>query len=310
MTSPTAVDRTDDITAANANDELQENSQEYDIESIAPGDAKLSDATTMECSEELAATSTSLPEYLVCPISGKLLQDPVVLSDGNSYDRKVAAEQLPNEPIVYPNRALKSILKELEAKKTSSLVLKPAKKCCSTQDPPLPRGLYCPITLGLMHRPVIDPQGYTYEKVAIVNWIRVNGDSPVTRKKLQVQDLVPNRALKQLLRAEANKDQGDVVHPAILKWKTERPPTITNEGDGPVTFPFPMTQAEWEAQLEQSQKQGWTRNKVMCWSIVFLLLVGLFVACFYVPILAAVLLFTIIAAIWIGMPDNIRSSKF
>ena len=54
----------------------------------------------------------------------------------------------------------------------------------------------CPITHELMVDPVIDPDGNSYERRAIEDWLRQNGTSPITRAPLAAQDLRPNRALK------------------------------------------------------------------------------------------------------------------
>jgi len=55
---------------------------------------------------------------------------------------------------------------------------------------------FCPITHELMVDPVIDPDGNSYEKHAIEEWVRQNGTSPITRMALSITDLRPNRALK------------------------------------------------------------------------------------------------------------------
>ena len=54
----------------------------------------------------------------------------------------------------------------------------------------------CPITHELMVDPVIDPDGNSYERQAIQDWIQKNGTSPITRVSLSISDLRPNRALK------------------------------------------------------------------------------------------------------------------
>lgn len=57
----------------------------------------------------------------------------------------------------------------------------------------------CPITHELMADPVIDPDGNSYERQAIEDWLRQNGTSPITRAPLSRADLRPNRALKQAI---------------------------------------------------------------------------------------------------------------
>jgi len=43
---------------------------------------------------------------------------------------------------------------------------------------------YCPITGVIMKDPVIFPDGYTYEKTAIEEWIKRHGNSPYTRQPM------------------------------------------------------------------------------------------------------------------------------
>ena len=53
----------------------------------------------------------------------------------------------------------------------------------------------CPITQEVLREPVIDYEGNTYEKSAILNWLKINNTSPITRNPLRPDQLVPNRAL-------------------------------------------------------------------------------------------------------------------
>ncbi len=47
--------------------------------------------------------------------------------------------------------------------------------------------------------PVVDREGYSYERPAIISWLRRDPTSPVTRNPLAVADLCVNRALKELI---------------------------------------------------------------------------------------------------------------
>ena len=61
---------------------------------------------------------------------------------------------------------------------------------------PVPMGIpICPITQDVMKEPVIDREGNTYEKSAIIQWLKSNNTSPVTRNVISSLELVPNRAL-------------------------------------------------------------------------------------------------------------------
>jgi len=69
---------------------------------------------------------------------------------------------------------------------------------------------FCPITRQLMVEPVIDPDGNSYEKHAIEDWIRQSGKSPITRTALSINDLRPNRALKTAIDEYRNSVQSGV----------------------------------------------------------------------------------------------------
>lgn len=63
----------------------------------------------------------------------------------------------------------------------------------------LPGSFYCPLTQDVMTDPVIDPEGNSYERVAITDWLKRNATSPITRNPLSIGQLTPNRALKDLI---------------------------------------------------------------------------------------------------------------
>ena len=60
---------------------------------------------------------------------------------------------------------------------------------------PQPQSFKCPITGETMRDPVVDPEGNTYERSAIENWLSRSQTSPITRSFLTVAMLNPNRAL-------------------------------------------------------------------------------------------------------------------
>ncbi len=60
----------------------------------------------------------------------------------------------------------------------------------------IPKSYFCSITQELMKDPVMDPEGNSYEKAAIEQWLQRNSISPITRTRLEISSLVPNRALK------------------------------------------------------------------------------------------------------------------
>ncbi|CAF1494387.1 unnamed protein product [Adineta ricciae] len=59
--------------------------------------------------------------------------------------------------------------------------------------------LRCPISMELFRDPVLAPDGHTYERKAIEIWIQKNGTSPMTRQPLSIEQLYPNRTVKELV---------------------------------------------------------------------------------------------------------------
>jgi hypothetical protein len=58
------------------------------------------------------------------------------------------------------------------------------------------RAFTCPITDDLMEDPVMCPEGQSFERAAIEDWLRISKTNPVTRNPLTKDMLFPNRALR------------------------------------------------------------------------------------------------------------------
>jgi Mg-chelatase subunit ChlD len=63
----------------------------------------------------------------------------------------------------------------------------------------IPDSFICPITNAIMRNPVIDPDGNSYEKDAILEWVLARHSSPITRNMLLPSQLFPNRALREMI---------------------------------------------------------------------------------------------------------------
>jgi uncharacterized protein YegL len=61
----------------------------------------------------------------------------------------------------------------------------------------IPEHLICPISGTLFKEPVLAPDGYTYEKSLIVEWLKNNNTSPFTRQLMSISDLTVNRSVKE-----------------------------------------------------------------------------------------------------------------
>lgn len=63
----------------------------------------------------------------------------------------------------------------------------------------VPDSFLCPLTQEVLRDPVVDPDGNSYERHAIEAWLEKNSTSPITRKPLRREELVPNRALRDVI---------------------------------------------------------------------------------------------------------------
>ena len=68
-------------------------------------------------------------------------------------------------------------------------------------NPDLADMLICPITLQIMRDPVMDCNGHTFERAAIVEWFATHDTSPITNQPIANKNLTVNYAIKQLIDA-------------------------------------------------------------------------------------------------------------
>jgi serine/threonine protein kinase len=57
----------------------------------------------------------------------------------------------------------------------------------------------CPITQEIFEDPVMGDDGHTYERKAIIDWLKKNGTSPITRQPMNINALRTNYAVKQMI---------------------------------------------------------------------------------------------------------------
>lgn len=73
-----------------------------------------------------------------------------------------------------------------------------------------PESFDCPITGTMMVDPVMDPEGNSYERKAILDWLQRKQTSPITRKPLREEDLITNRSLRDAIE-QFKKGQSSVI---------------------------------------------------------------------------------------------------
>ena len=90
----------------------------------------------------------------------------------------------------------------------------------------IPQEYLCPITLELMQDPVICDDGYTYERVSIMN-LRDNL-SPMTRQPINKKNLIINRALKDLINIFIEKNNIKMNKKSVDDVRTDTKHNTTN----------------------------------------------------------------------------------
>lgn len=112
----------------------------------------------------------------------------VIVLRWRSYNNLSQSDNLP--PTMYVPEPFQRVLSN------SPQTAEPA---VDSEAPPTPPDyLLCPITSELMKDPVITTTGISYERAAIVQWLKSGRSTcPVTRGQIRVSDLFPNRALKE-----------------------------------------------------------------------------------------------------------------
>jgi hypothetical protein len=77
------------------------------------------------------------------------------------------------------------------------------------EDGPVESEMRCPICAEIMKDPVIDKDGYSYERKAILQCLESDKRSPITREPLVESDLRPNRALKAVIQQYLQQKEAD-----------------------------------------------------------------------------------------------------
>ena len=60
----------------------------------------------------------------------------------------------------------------------------------------IPDQFICPLTLECMVTPMMTRSGHSFERSAIVAWLKKNGSHPLTRQRMGLRDLVPHVKLQ------------------------------------------------------------------------------------------------------------------
>lgn len=225
------------------------------------------------------------------PTTKEIMIDPVVHPNGTSFERSVAMAE-DSSLTYYPNRALKFIIDnetmKLATLKSATSLEENKITDLSTPHPTattqqnLPDTLFCPITCELIWEPVIDPEGTTYEKEAIHRWVQRNGNSPLTRKPLQVKELYENKTLLNIINKETKRVDRPVRSP-VCKCTVEEGKVINNSDVE--TAATDSDVSDDSSVLQEIEEEDHRRKKFYLAIIVFLFISYLVVFRYY-PLLA------------------------
>jgi len=124
---------------------------------------------------------------------------------------------------------------ELDRRKRARLLIEPVSDESSSSSDELelinaPRAFLCPITRDVMYEPVLDGEGNTYERSALLTWLSNHSTSPVSRQPLTAHMVTPNNALRESI----HEFMGEawVKELKLQKLKEEKPET-QQKMDGP-----------------------------------------------------------------------------
>ncbi len=182
--------------------------------------------------------TTEVLSNFLCPLTLEVMNNPVILSDGLSYERNHAEswlnghdtspttrKLLPNKDII-PNHTLKAAIdqyKEIIHKKRLNIPMDSldtqtfqVNEKNVTAD--ILNDFVCSISFEIFRDPVVLSDGYSYERLNVTAWLNVNNTSPRTGAPLKNKNITPNHALRaaieeyknEIYKIELNKEIGDL----------------------------------------------------------------------------------------------------
>ena len=118
----------------------------------------------------------------------------VIDSSGTSYAKhSLTLAQMKEEQPLYPNRAI-THYNQIKTNQTPDTYTG------------LPECFYCPITQDTMKDPVVLPDGYSFERLDVEEWVALHGTSPITRQQVSQGQIRPNKALREAIEIEMSVD--------------------------------------------------------------------------------------------------------
>ncbi len=169
------------------------------------------------------------PSAYICPISADIMKEPVLnIKTGHSYEKESITawlEKNDTDPLtrnkitlqdLVPNRALAQAIESFNSPKQE------------VESDFTPEAYTCPLSMEIMSEPVINVKsGHTYEKASIEQWLAKNNTDPQTREETSMQDLVPNRAIAEAIKAF--EDQTRLANKDVQVQEVKKSNVASNE---------------------------------------------------------------------------------
>ena len=138
------------------------------------------------------------PSDFTCPITKKIMVDPVVSPQGINFERSAILKWIQDGnkfcPVTSAPLRLESLrtstalqwkIKYFQMKHETSLEEKSDKQEQENNANVIPKNMMCPLTKKVMVDPVMTKYGHNYERAAIIKWIGMRGEvCPMTGKPL------------------------------------------------------------------------------------------------------------------------------
>ena len=124
---------------------------------------------------------------------------PLLVGTANTVTSELSENKITSEEMHEVQQLVEKLLIE-ELDEESLNYVNKLKSLSSSKADEVPKEFVCPITKRITYDPVMTSDGHTFERKAIECWFEKYDFSPVTHNKLDSKILLPNFALKQLIR--------------------------------------------------------------------------------------------------------------
>lgn len=130
----------------------------------------------------------------------------------------------------------------------------------------------CPISFSTMNDPyIVASCGHSFEKKNIYDWVKINRNCPVCKRKAELSDLIPNFALKTIIqkkkeevRATQITTQVNQGRPLIQSSASQDYPPLPGQsrpaGPGGVNHPQGFPQFPVQQTYTGYQQPGYSRE--------------------------------------------------